>query len=159
MTNHDYRKLTPQALMEQISPEFSTLTADMNEVMLASKDNPMLIAALLYKLAQERKQANDLLAKMEQKYDELSFLLKSNASASLTPNPTESLHSISLLPEADQKILSIVEEKGSANAENVRAQLGYKNSNAASQRLNALVKSGYLGKIQSGKKVVFVRKM
>ncbi|MBM3282085.1 MAG: hypothetical protein FJY86_01950 [Candidatus Diapherotrites archaeon] len=158
MTNHDSRKLTPQALLEQISPEFSTLTADLNEVMNASKDNPMIIAALLFKLAQERKQTNDLLAKMEQKYDELSFTLKSNAS-SISTNPTqpENMHSISLLPEQDQKILSFIESKTKANAEDVRAHVGYKNPNAASQRLNALVKTGYLGKIQSGKKVVFVR--
>lgn len=158
MTNHDSRKLTPQALLEQISPEFSTLTADLNEVMNASKDNPMIIAALLFKLAQERKQTNDLLAKMEQKYDELSFTLKSNAS-SISTNPTqpENMHSISLLPEQDQKILSIIEKNKQANAEDVRMQMGYKNPNAASQRLNALVKTGYLGKIQSGKKVVFVR--
>ena len=158
MTNHDIRKLTPQALLEQISPEFSTLTADLNDVMLAGKENPMIIAALLFKLAQERKQTNDLLAKMEEKYDELSLALKSNAGASLTPNPTqESLHSISLLPEADQKILAFIEKNGKANAEDVRTHAGYKNPNAASQRLNALVKTGYLGKIQSGKKVVFVR--
>ncbi len=158
MTNHDSRKLTPQALLEQISPEFSTLTADLNEVMNASKDNPMIIAALLFKLAQERKQTNDLLAKMEQKYDELSFTLKSNAS-SISTNPTqpENMHSISLLPEQDQKILSFIEKNKQANAEDVRMQMGYKNPNAASQRLNALVKTGYLGKIQSGKKVVFVR--
>lgn len=160
MTNHDTRKLTPQALLEQISPEFTSLTADLNEVMHASKDNPMIIAALLYKLAQERKQTNELLSKMEQKYDELAFTLKSNApNLSTSPNPTqpENMHSISLLPEQDQKILSFIETKTSANAEDVRAHVGYKNPNAASQRLNALVKTGYLGKIQSGKKVVFVR--
>lgn len=157
MTTHDIRKLTPQALMEQISPEFSTLTADLNEVMNASKDNPMILAALLFKLAQERKQTNELLSKMEQKYDELAFTLKSNAPNLPNPTQPENMHSISLLPEQDQKILSFIETKTSANAEDVRAHVGYKNPNAASQRLNALVKSGYLGKIQSGKKVVFVR--
>ncbi len=156
MTTHD-ASIKAQALLAQISPEFSELTADIGEVMKAS-GNPMLIAALLFKLAQERKQTNELMAKMDAKYDELSFLLKSNANNLPTPNPTENLHSISLLPEADQKILSIVEALGSANAEHIREKLGYKNPNAASQRLNALVKSGYLGKIQSGKKVVFVRK-
>ena len=156
MTTHD-SSIKAQALLAQISPEFSELTADIRDVMKASSDS-VLIATLLFKLAQERKQTNDLIAKMDAKYDELSFLLKSNANASLTPNPTESLHSISLLPEADQKILAIVDEKGNTDAENVRVKLGYKNPNAASQRLNALVKSGHLGKIQSGKKVVFVRK-
>ena len=87
----------------------------------------MLIAALLFKLAQERKQTNELMAKMDAKYDELSFLLKSNANNLPTPNPTENLHSISLLPEADQKILSIVEAlPGSANTEHIREKLGYK---------------------------------
>lgn len=159
MTTHDKPIVTAQSLLAQISPEFTELTADIGEVMKAS-GNPMLIAALLFKLAQERKNSNELLAKMEQKYDELSFTLKSNATnLSTNTNPTqpENLHSISLLPEQDQKILSFIEKNGKADAEGVRVLVGYKNPNAASQRLNALVKSGYLGKIQSGKKVVFVR--
>ena len=157
MTRHDSSSLKAQALIAQVSPEFTELTADIREVMSASSDS-VLIAALLFKLAQERKQTNELLSKMEQKYDELSFFLKSNAN-NLPTNPTqESLHSISLLPDADQKIMTIVEAKGSVDAEIIRSELNYKNPNAASQRLNALVKAGHLGKIQSGKKVVFVKK-
>ena len=119
MTHHDNASINAQALIAQISPEFTELTADIRDVMKASSDT-VLIAALLFKLAQERKQTNELIAKMEQKYDELSFFLKSNASQ-LPTNPTqESLHSISLLSEADQKIMTLVEAKGSVDAETIR---------------------------------------
>ena len=155
MTSHDGNKLNPQALMEQVSPAFTALTADIREVLKASND-PMLIAALLFKLAQERKYTNELMSKMEQKYDELALFVKTQQPNNLSP--LENAHTISLLPEADQKIMGFVEAKGSVDAEFVREQLQYKNPNAASQRLNALAKQGYLGKVQSGKKVVFVRK-
>lgn len=158
MTNHDdARKL--QALLAQVSPEFTTLTADLSDVMKHA-DNPMLVAALLYKLAQERQQTNELLAKMTDKYDELSFQLKTSGMSTPTlptPNPTSvSAHSIALLPEADQTIMKLVETNHQVDAAMVQQKLGYKNPNAASQRLNVLVKAGHLGKIQSGKKVVFV---
>lgn len=158
MTTHDESQKKIQALLAQVSPEFTQLTADLNDVM-AHADNPMLVAALLYKLAQERQQTNELLAKMESKYDELSFQLKtSGMSATLpTPNPNSYAHSISLLSEQDQKIMKLVEENQKVDAMFVQEKLGYKNPNAASQRLNMLVKAGHLGKIQSGKKVVFVQ--
>jgi hypothetical protein len=157
MTHHEDSQRKLQALLSQVSPEFTQLTADLKDV-LSHADNPMLVAALLYKLAQERHQTNELLAKMESKYDELSFQLKTNGvSPTLTPNPTQGAHSISLLPEQDQKIMKLVEENHKVDAMLVQTKLGYKNPNAASQRLNMLVKAGHLGKIQSGKKVVFVQ--
>ncbi len=158
MTHDESSKKAQAFLLAQVSPEFTQLTADLNEVM-AHAENPMLIAALLYKLAQERKQTNDLLSRMEAKYDELSFQVKTNGvGQSLpTPNPVQGTHSISLLPEQDQKIMKLVEQNQKVDATFVQSKLGYKNPNAASQRLNMLVKAGHLGKIQSGKKVVFVQ--
>ncbi|MEK6902963.1 MAG: hypothetical protein AABX02_05255 [archaeon] len=158
MTYHDdTRKL--QALLAQVSPEFTTLTADLSEVMKQA-DNPMLVAALLYKLAQERQQTNELIAKMADKYDELSFQLKTSGMSTPTlptPNPTSvGAHSMRLLPENDQQIMKLVETLHQVDATLIQQKLGYKNPNAASQRLNMLVKAGHLGKIQSGKKVVFV---
>ncbi|MEK6970466.1 MAG: hypothetical protein AABW68_02095 [archaeon] len=157
MTHHEETGKKIQALLSQVSPEFTQLTANLTDVM-AQADNPMLVAALLYKLAQERQQTNELLAKMESKYDELSFQLKMNGvGPTLTPNPTQGTHSISLLPEMDQKIMKLVETHQKVDAVLIQSKMGYKNPNAASQRLNMLVKAGYLGKIQSGKKVVFVQ--
>ena len=158
MTTHDEAQKKLQLLLSTVSPEFRELTASLNDVM-AHADNPMLVAALLYKLAQERHQTNALLEKMESKYDELSFQMKtSGMSPTNLPTPNQyQAHSISLLPENDQKIMKMVEEGGSVDANLIQAKLGYKNPNAASQRLNMLVKAGHLGKVQSGKKVVFVK--
>ena len=155
MTTHD-ASIKAQALLAQISPVFG---ADRGHwrVMKAS-GNPMLIAALLFKLAQERKQTNELMAKMDAKYDELSFLLKSNANNLPTPNPTENLHSISLLPEADQKILSIVEALQGPRILNTSA----KNSDTKSQRgvstVECVSQIRLPWKNPIRKKVVFVRK-
>ncbi len=157
MTNHD-SAFKLRALLSQIAPEFTDLTADVSDVMKHA-DNPMLLAAVLYKMAQERKRTNDLLAQMEAKYDELAFQIKTSGMSPTTlPTPNPILApSISLLPAADQRIMSLFETQTSLDAQVVKKALGYKNPNAASQRLNALVKQGHLGKIQSGKKVVFVK--
>ncbi|MFH0970819.1 MAG: hypothetical protein V1776_05165 [Candidatus Diapherotrites archaeon] len=158
MTTHEGAQQKVQALLSQVSPEFMELTADISEV-IKQANNPMLIAALLYKLAQERHQTNELIKQMENKYDELSFQLKTNGMGSSlpTPNQPSGAHSISILPEQDQKIMKLVESHQKIDAQLVKEKLGYKNPNAASQRLNILVRAGYLGKIQSGKKVVFIR--
>jgi hypothetical protein len=162
MTTHEDAQKNLQLLLSTISPEFTELTASLNDVM-SHADNPMLVTALLYKLSQERHQTNALLEKMYAKYDELSFQWKtSGMSPTNLPTPNNNqypipAHSISLLPQNDQKIMKMVEEKGSVDASLIQTQLGYKNPNAASQRLNMLVKAGHLGKIQSGKKVVFVK--
>ena len=69
MTRHD-ALFTAQALIEQVSPEFAQLTADVKEVAKASKD-PALIAVLLFKLAQERQKTNQLLEEQARKHEEL----------------------------------------------------------------------------------------
>ena len=160
MTRHD-ALFTAQALIEQISPEFAQLTADVKEVAKASRD-PALIAVLLFKLAQERQKTNQLLEEQARKHEELMAELKNytTQSPSLT-NPTQSNTfggpaTVSVLPEADQKILSYVQTQGQADAMQVQQNMGYKNPNAASQRLNALAKQGHLSKVQSGKRVVFL---
>ncbi len=158
MSNHEGLEKA-RHLITQVSPEFTELTADLNEVMQTSEKNPMLVAALLFKLAQERQKTNQLIEKMEQKYDELAFHVKTQSPHdSHDPLSNTTLNSISLLPDADQKIMKLVEENQKVDAKLVKERLGYKNPNAASQRLNALAKAGYLGKIQSGKKVVFIQK-
>ncbi len=160
MKGHD-SLFTAQALIAQVSPEFAQLTADIQEVAKASRD-PALIAVLLFKLAQERQKTNHLLEEHARKYDDIMLHLKTNQ-PSLTPtNPTHTFggpaNILAVLPEADQKILHYVQTQGQADATQVKENMGYKNPNAASQRLNALVKQGHLSKVQSGKKVVFFPK-
>ncbi|MDP2666201.1 MAG: hypothetical protein Q8P05_01715 [Candidatus Diapherotrites archaeon] len=155
MTSHDDPLFSAQALIQRVSPEFADLTADIREVAQASKD-PALLAVLLFKLAQERQRTNQLLQDIYDKYDQLAFAQKTSPSLSPTILPSLASHTVSILPEADQKIMALVEEKKHIDAQLVKDALGYKNTNAASQRLNGLVKNGHLNKVQSGKKVVFL---
>lgn len=155
MKHHDAHPLnSAQQLIQQVAPEFYDLTADVQQIAAASKD-PAVIAVLLFKLAQERQKTNQLLTDLYDKYDQLALAQKTDTHSSVSPNPTPE-NVVSVLPEADQKIMQIVEEHKHVDAKAVQKALGYKNTNAASQRLNALVKNGHLNKIQSGKKVVFL---
>ncbi|HLD81523.1 MAG TPA: hypothetical protein VJA40_05980 [archaeon] len=48
--------------------------------------------------------------------------------------------------------------KGTATADDVKALMKYKKQNAASFRLNQLEKMGFLQKIRSGKRMLFLVK-
>lgn len=154
MSAHEPTLRNAQSLVEQVSPEFSELTADIQEVIQAS-DNTTVIAVLLFKLAQERQKTNALMEKLYDQYDELSFRLKTRENHESLPNPT---NTYAVLAEADQSIMKLVEEKKQVDAQMVKERLGYKNPNAASQRLNQLVKANLLTKVQAGRKVVFHKK-
>lgn len=127
-----------------VNPEFNALTQDLDSVLKSVKD-PVTIGVLLFQLAQERKTTNEVLLRIEQKLNALS-----NAD-----EPKKTVANVQFLPEADQKILFVVSQTGGCSASEVQHELGYKGSNAASQRLNALAKMGLLQKVQSGKKVFF----
>ncbi len=145
-------------LIKKISPKFSELSLDIQEVYKHSKD-PMFIAVLLFKLAEEREKTNKILEKIFDKYDEIMLKLKTPGGAmneaSLTPTP-QPLPATQILPEQDQMIMHLVATRGQISAEEVRAELGYRGSNAASQRLNKLFKDGHLRKVQSGRKVLYL---
>jgi hypothetical protein len=153
MTNHDesydaQKLLSDLNAVKRISPEFSDLSIDMQEVMKESS-NPAFLAALLYKLTKEREATNELLAKLEQKFARIEELLLKTSS---NPNKNEEI-----LSEPDQHIMQLIDEAGMVSAQEVQLRLSYKKSNAASQRLNNLVREGHLKSIRSGKKVLFMR--
>lgn len=161
MKNHDLsRTLEEQKqLIEQLSPKFADLTADFDEV-LSKADDPRFIAGLLFKLAQEREQTNRILDAINEKFDKVMFELKTQHS-----NPSMQEHSAAqkdsvfeVLPEQDNSILSFIEKNGKATAQDIQKEMNYKGLNAASQRLNKLFREGYLKKVQSGKKVLFLTK-
>ncbi|MBI3588431.1 winged helix-turn-helix transcriptional regulator [Candidatus Micrarchaeota archaeon] len=60
-----------------------------------------------------------------------------------------------MLCEVDERIVSFISRKGRASASQVKSRLGYRGSNAASSRLNALARQGYLRKIRAGRTVYF----
>jgi len=153
MTNHDssidaQRLLNDLNAVKRISPEFSDMSVDIQEIMKESS-NPAFLAALLYKLTKEREETNKILARLEQKFARIQELLLSNSS---TPNKKEEI-----LSEPDQHIMQLIDEAGMVSATDIQLRLAYKKSNAASQRLNKLVREGHLKSVRSGKKVLFMR--
>jgi predicted HTH transcriptional regulator len=156
MTDHDTfeysanKLLTDLNAVKRISPEFSDLSMDMQEV-LKESSNPAFLAALLFKLTKEREETNKILKEMSLKFTRIEEMLKENSSNSHTSIEEN------VLPEPDQHIMQLINEVGMVSAQDVKARLAYKKSNAASQRLNKLVREGHLKRIRSGRKVLFTR--
>ncbi|MDD5147900.1 MAG: hypothetical protein PHH08_00375 [Candidatus ainarchaeum sp.] len=154
-------------LLKKISPKFNDLSLDIQEILEYSK-NPMFIAVLLYKLSQEREKTNQMLEKINEKFDSIMLRLKTGTMQEQSlpqvfPQAGEGLEfseqcmvPLKALPEHDQLIVHLAFEKGQISADDIKKELGYKGKNAASQRLNKLVKEGHLKKIQAGRKVVFL---
>lgn len=156
MTNHDnfegfdaQKLLTDLNAVKRISPEFNDLSVDIQEIMKESS-NPAFLAALLFKLSEERKETNRILKSLEEKFLKIQELLTKNSSNSHTVEET-------ILSEPDQHIMQLIEESGQVSAEQIKERLAYKNTNAASQRLSKLVREGHLKRIRSGRRVLFVR--
>jgi hypothetical protein len=159
MAGHDSIKgledlFESEEAIKKISPKFAELTLDLKEVSKHCK-NPMFMAVLLFKLADEREKTNKMLDQIHDKFDQVMFRLKTTESGTETQQREQELPS-SMLSEQDQMIMHMVQTNGKATAEEIKAELGYKGRNAASQRLNRLFKDGHLRKLQSGRKVFYL---
>ncbi len=163
MKNHDSSEqsgiLDSDEAIKKISPKFHELSADIREISKHCND-PVFVATLIFKLAEEREKTNKILEGIYDKYDEIMLKLKTErlatGEASLTPTPQPQNPDTQILPENDQMIMHLVNTRGHISANEVRSELGYRGSNAASQRLNKLFKEGHLRKIQSGRKVLYL---
>ncbi|MFH0972216.1 MAG: hypothetical protein V1835_06675 [Candidatus Micrarchaeota archaeon] len=126
-------------------------------------NNPVFIATLMHKLSEERSSTNLLFKELNQKLDRLLALedkikaleqkLETASTKAATPIATRDAL---LLPKIDETILNYVQKKGKVCAEQVQMKFKYKGTNAASSRLNRLVKEGVLRKQQVGRKVFFL---
>ena len=141
-------------IVQKISESFSHNTEDIIDLMQKNSD-PVLLAAVMFKLAQEREQANKELHKIYEKFDEIMLELKTRTSPQAALEISGDGRRFQTLPEQDQKIITIIEQKGPTSTQEIRAALGYARLNSASQRLNGLFKQGLLKKVQSGKKVLY----
>lgn len=143
--------------IKRLAPDFHGLSLDVQEVMQHSRD-PAFMAALMFKLVQEREQTNKLLGQISEKYDKIMFELKTrNQASALVADPLQNpANAFEVLPEQDQMILNLLDQKSSIDATEVKQLLGYKGLNAACQRLNKLYREGHVKKVQSGKHVLFV---
>ena len=159
MTNHDAIKELEQQkqMLEKLNPRFNDLTLDIQQVM-ASHNDPVFIAALLFKVAEERQRANQLMETINDKFDKIMFSLKTQNIGTEQAVQAQA-GKFEILPGQDQAIVKFIDEKGSATATEVRDLMSYRGLNAASQRLNKLFKEGYLKKVQSGKKVLYLAKI
>ena len=133
------------------------LGSDVSQVMEKVKD-PLFVGVLMFRLLSEREKTNRILAELNQKYDNIMFELKAPGTKNDSLVGVADENSFQILPEQDQLILRFIEEKGSASAHEVQSIMNYKGMNGASQRLNKLFKEGYLKKVQSGKRVVYLAK-
>jgi len=147
------KALEGKQMAEKISQAFSLEMQDIIQLMQKNQD-PVLLAALMFKLAQEREQSNKLMDKISEKFDQIMLELKTRNSGQASEIQGDG-RKFTMLPEQDQRIISIIEQKGQTSALEVQEALGYSCLNAASQRLNMLFRQNLLKKIQSGKKVVY----
>ncbi len=149
MTQND--SITKQVFLEKLLKQDTKELglSDLIQIQEKFKD-PLILSVILHQLLEERKKTNDILKELYEKYDSLQFQLKQKQ------ENTDNKEIINILPEIDDKIISFIREKQKVDAELVQEQFSYKGSNAASQRLNKLVKEGYLRKVQAGRKVYFI---
>ena len=155
MNNHDIFKsvMSEKELVEKISPKFSEMN-DLDEI-VKQAENPKVLATLMFRLIQERERTNNVLEGINEKYDKIMFSLKTTPD---TPTQNSTQNSFEVLPEQDQLILKSVEERGGCSALDIKTMLNYKGLNAACQRMNKLFRDGYLRKVQSGRKVLYLAK-
>ncbi len=153
MTNHN-NSMTIETILKTMPKETQILLSDI--MPLLETNNPALIGILLFKLAEERRTTNQLMSQIHNKFDKIMWELKkpSTNTSSIKQPPLEAPLS-RILPEQDQLILHLANTRGFITALEVKKELGYRGTNAASQRLNKLVREGYLRKSQSGRKVIF----
>jgi hypothetical protein len=154
MTQND--NITKQMFLEQLLKQ-DTKELGLNDLIQIQEkfNDPLILSVILHQLLEERKKTNEILRDLYEKYDSLQFSVKKNKDSSFSQ---EQKDVINILPEIDDRIISFIRAKQKVDAELVQTEFNYKGSNAASQRLNRLVKEGYLRKIQAGRKVYFIVK-
>ncbi|HLC78788.1 MAG TPA: hypothetical protein VJG83_00020 [archaeon] len=155
MNNHDILVdvIKEKELLEKISPKFFELH-DLDQIMQQA-DNPKVLAALMYRIVAERERTNKMLESINEKYDKIMLTLKTTPE---TPIQNSTQNKFEVLPEPDQAILKLIEERGGCSANDIKTMMNYKGLNAACQRLNRLFKEGHLTKVQSGRKVLYLAK-
>ena len=119
--------------------------------------DPVALGLAINQLMDERRRMNLALSRINDRLDRLERIFESKDKFGVQ-NPPSTAPSESrpfILAPQDRDILGFVKEKGAATAEDVRVLMNYKGRNAASTRLNSLVKDGILEKKQVGREVFF----
>lgn len=156
MKNHDglgnqSDNIQLSEVLKKVAPDFEELSLDIKEVAKFSQD-PMFISLLMFKLTKEREKTNKILNDLEDRYDKLMLMLKTQSHRELQNSQKE----FEVLSEQDERIIQLAESRGQIACDDVQKMLKYKAQNGASQRLNKLFKEGHLKKVKSGRKVFFI---
>ncbi len=114
--------------------------------------NPVFVGLMLHKISEEKASTAFFLKEINSKLDKISELEKRISDLELRLNSPQK----AMLTETDEEIVALITQKGKACADDVQKQFNYKGANAASARLNNLVRQGFLQKIQAGKKMYFL---
>ncbi len=162
--NHDYTQSNNlQVTLQQLTHanEFELV-----EQIFALSDRPEVLGLLVYKLVDERKKTNDLIADLNKKYEEIVKILVNREEQRVETPLKSEVPSVQVpqkkdieslfLADQDKAILRIAKEKSWVAAKEIQESLNYKGLNAASQRLNKLQKEGYLEKQRVGQQVAYV---
>ena len=158
MNNHD--SIIRDILKEKEVMKKLTSPSELSEFeeLTSTYKDPKTLATVIYKLVQEKEKTNKLLENINDKYDKIMFALKTNPLTDQTQEPVHQQNQFEVLPEQDQLILKIIDEKGQCTANDIKIMMNYKGLNAACQRLNKLFKEGHLKKVKSGRKVLYLAK-
>ncbi|MBD3262398.1 MAG: hypothetical protein GF334_12170 [Candidatus Altiarchaeales archaeon] len=140
-------------MVADYNQEFQDLVGDLSQTV--NQLDPMAAGALLYTIAQEKKNTNLIVRDLNAKFD--TVLTKINQLdqkiEKLEQNPSNPN-----ITERDEQVLAYVREKGSVCAETIQEKFQYKGRNAAASRLSNLYQKGLLEKTQKGRKVYYQTK-
>ncbi len=150
---------------DQIEDEISRLKSEVKALSMKNENSPdrqlersadEALASTLTRLMEERERTNRALLaitekinKMEQQWREAFEAQESYAT------PIQQGQMEVAVSHLDGMILDFVKTKGMACADDVKEYMGYRGRNAACNRLNRLVLSGFLVKTQLGHRVYY----
>ncbi len=148
----------------EASGEFASVANEFREFRSQMK-NPLVVGALLNRLAEEKRSTNLLLKQIHEKLDRLleleeriSSLEQKISRKNIPVAQPASQAPLQMLSATDEKIMLFVKQRERTCAEELQKHFNYRGRNAASSRLNALWKQGLLDKKYAGKVVYFTPK-
>jgi uncharacterized membrane protein len=131
--------------------EFEELTGSLINSTRQLND-PVAIGAMLYSIAEERKNTNLIIKNLNSKIDALMNKIENFEQKN--PGQRDSVRES--LSERDSEVLEFVRSRGRVDALTLMKKFKYKGKNAASARLSRLFHEGYVKKEYAGRKVYYI---
>ena len=128
--------------------EFEDLIGSLAQTTSQVSD-PVAIGAMLYSIAEERKNTNLIIRNLNAKIDSLLSKFEQ------IERNKEAISQTAGLSERDLEVIEFVRGAGRISAEELQVKFNYKGKNAASARLSKLFHEGMLEKEFAGRKVYY----